>query len=258
MSCAPQMTVDDAKSVKFFRHRREEINVFEMHTQLEELKASLATMQAVVTKTKNDVDTKVTADIKKLQEATTIGIKVATDAAASAKSDVAAAVKKVTTDVAGSISKAATATATKLNAAANNTAASLKTAASATDTKLAAMKKTVDATASKTDLATAVQNPPVHMWSGGPKGNNRGAGWAEYDLSRVDYDTAAPFFQRISNTRFRALRSGLFSYEVDSMAHTSARGWKHFRFFVDNTHVNGNTHFYTHSWYVGSAKSCRA
>ena len=240
------MTVDDAKSVKFYRHRREEISVFDMNSDVAELKTALASMktalaatEAMVTKTKNDVEVNVKADIKKLQDDTAKGID-------GLKTKVATDISAVKTNVAGSLKSAASATDTKL-----------RSATSATDTKLAAMKKTVDAAASKSDIAAVtklIANPAVHMWSGGPKAHNRGAGWADYDMSRVDYDTSKPYFQKISNSRFRALESGLFSYEVDSMAHTDARGWKHFQFNVNGKWVNGNTHYYTHSWYVGTAQ----
>lgn len=229
-----QLTVDDAKQVTFFRHRREEINVFDMNAAITDLKMEMATMKALVTKTKTDVDAKVTADIKKLQEATTIGIKVATDAAASAKSDVAAAVKKVTTDVAGSISKAATDTTTKLNAA-----------ASSTDGKLAALKKTIpDAKA----LAISAVEKPIHMWSGGPKAHRRSTGWHDMDYSRVDFETAAPYFKKLSNTRFVALQDGIFEFSANTMGHSNNRNWMQFQFYVNGKNINGGQHVYAHSW----------
>ena len=236
-----QLTVDDAKQVTFFRHRREEINVFKMNDAINDLKAELAavktkltTTEALVTKTKNDVDTKVAGDIRKLQEATTAGIKVATDAADSAKSDVVAAVKKLTTDVAGSI----------------------KSAATATDGKLALAKKVSDAAAAttKTQLAAvakqSLEPPPVHMWSGSPKSHARGSGWSDFTLDRVDFDMSAPYFKRLSNTRFQALQNGYFHFSLDSMAYSANRAQKHFQFYVNGRHINGNTHFTTYYWCV--------
>ena len=136
------MTVDDAKQVSFFRHRREEVNVFDMNTKINDLERQLVTMAATVkeakdmaTKTKTDVDTKVTQDIAALKENT-------------AKDLLA-----VKTSVASSIKSAATSTDTKLKSAATSTDTKLKSATSATDTKLAAMKIKVDAGASKTDVA---------------------------------------------------------------------------------------------------------
>ena len=192
------MTVDDAKDVKFFRHRREEISVFAMNAQITALMTEVAGVKSMVAKTKTDIDTKVAADLRKIEEATSQSLKDVTN-------KVATDIGAVKTDVAG-----------KLTTAAASTATALKSAAAASDLKLAAMKKVVDAAPTTASVAAAVANPPVHMWSGGPKANNRGAGWADYDMSRVDYDTAAPYFQKISNTRFRALQDGLFSFSIDT------------------------------------------
>ena len=101
-------------------------------------------------------------------------------------------------------------------------------------------------------LAKQIASPPVHLWSGGPRAHNRGGGWADYDYSRVDFDTAAPYFKRLSNTRFQALQSGYFSYKVDSMIHCNGRCQKHFRFYCNNQLINGNSHYYSYSWYVVS------
>ena len=204
------MTVDDAKDVKFFRHRREEISVFAMNAQITALMTEVAGVKSMVAKTKTDIDTKVAADLKKIEDATSQSLKDVTN-------KVATDIGAVKTDVAGKLTTAAASTATSIKNAATNTAAALKSAAAASDLKLAAMKKVVDAAPTTASVASAVANPPVHMWSGGPKAHNRGSGWADYDMSRVDYDTAAPYFQKISNTRFRALQDGLFSYSIDTM-----------------------------------------
>merc|ERR1712046_528263 len=86
------------------------------------------------------------------------------------------------------------------------------------------------------------------MWSGGARGHNRGGGWHDFVLDRVEFDNAKPYFEKQTNTRFRALKSGYFTYDIDYMSHANHRCWSHFQFLVNGQKVNGNNHMYVYSW----------
>ena len=236
------MSVDDAKQVTFFRHRREEVSVFKMNEQISALEAQVAKIAQLT-------DGKL-ALAKKVSDA---------DAAAT-KTQLAADIAQLKKDNAA----AALDQKTKLQAVQTGVANDITKAASITDGKLALAKKVSDAAAAatKTQLAAvakqSLEPAPVHMWSGSPKNHARGSGWSDFTYDRVDFDTAAPYFKKLSNTRFQALQSGYFHFSLDSMAHTGGRGQKHFQFYVNNKHINGNTHFYTYGWYVASQEQPHA
>lgn len=225
------MTVDDAKQVTFYRHRREEVNVFKMNSQISALETQLASMAVMVkeakdmaTKTKTDVDSKVTKDIATLK--------------ASTAKDLLA----VKTNVAGSITTAAAATEQKLKAAATDTAGKITTLSNKVAATALTTKNEVAA------VAKGVTSPPIHMWSGGPKSHSRGSNWADFTYDRVDFDTLQPFAKVLSKTRFVALQSGYFRMSVDAMAYTANRGQKHFQFMVSNRNINGNSHYTNYGW----------
>jgi len=84
-----------------------------------------------------------------------------------------------------------------------------------------------------------------HVWVGGCSSWNNG-GWSEDCLDRVRYNTAAPKFRKISNTRHQAIVTGF--YRIVKFTITNTCNWAHHA-----AHVNGreiaNTHghgFYSH------------
>merc|ERR1712166_1307886 len=83
------------------------------------------------------------------------------------------------------------------------------------------LKGNVTALSTKvTTMQADVTTPKIHMWSGGSKGSSHGGGWAEFVLDRVEYDTAKPYFQKDSNNRFKALKTGLFTIKWNYMHYT--------------------------------------
>jgi len=62
-----QLTVDDAKQVNFYRHRREEINVFDMNAQIVELQQMVATLTQNMTNVEDSVQVKID-DLKQEQK----------------------------------------------------------------------------------------------------------------------------------------------------------------------------------------------
>merc|ERR1712046_29280 len=98
------------------------------------------------------------------------------------------------------------------------------------------------------EISSSVTDRKIHMWSGGARSHNRGSGWHDFILDRVEYDTAKPYFQKKSNTRFRALRDGLYRYKIQYMSHANSRCWSHHQFYVAGQAVSGSTHKYVYSW----------
>ena len=61
-----------------------------------------------------------------------------------------------------------------------------------------------------------------HTWVGGCAATNNG-GWSEDCLDRVRYDTAAPKFRKISNTRMSAIVTGFFRIVKFTITNTCVR-----------------------------------
>merc|ERR1719326_1573105 len=49
-----------------------------------------------------------------------------------------------------------------------------------------------------------------HVFSGGDAGDGGRGGWRDFVISRTEIDTARPYFQLRTSTRFRALKAGVF------------------------------------------------
>merc|ERR1712166_595536 len=86
------------------------------------------------------------------------------------------------------------------------------------------LKGNVTALSTKvTTMQADVTTPKIHMWGGGAVRTSHGGGWADFVLDRVEYDTAKPYFQKDSNTKFKALKTGLFTIKWNYMHYTHNR-----------------------------------
>ena len=228
-----QLTVDDAKDVYFHRHRRETINVFEMNKKLAQVTASLAGVTDELAKTKAALEQKVADEITAMKEDAAKKI-----AAAKIETDTAVSGLKtsVASDISGMSSKVAANT-KKIN----DDLAPIK----AQVTKLDGAVKAASALAVKNG-----EEKPLHMWSGGMRNSRRGGGWKDFEYDRIEFDNAAPYFQRKSNTRFVALQTGFFTIDVDYMSHGNGHTWRYFHFKVAGQNVNGNSNSHVESWHA--------
>jgi len=234
-----QLTVDDAKDIKFFRHRREELSIFEMNQQIVDLQKLVSDLTKTQTQTQtqlesvnsnvvNNVQNKLDAMKQDQDDAK----KIMDDAMDNLKDGVTSQVNNVKTLVTDSVLKLTSDT----NKALETQSTSVL---SKVDTKVKSLNASVSAVAVVAQAAKAgLVDKPIHMWSGGPRSHNRGNSWHDFVMDRVEYDTAAPYFERQTNNRFRALKSGLFKVDYNALQHGNGHCWRHMKFYVDGKHLN--------------------
>ena len=244
-----QLTVDDAKDVYFHRHRRETINVFAMDKKLAEVTASLAGFTDELAKTKAALEQKVADEIKAMKE----------DAAkkiAAAKIETDTAVSGLQTSVASDISGMSTKVAANTKKI-NDDLGSVKVQVAANTKKIKDDLAPVKVQVGKLDVAVKAaaalavktgEERPLHMWSGGARNSRTGSSWKDFEYDRVDFDNAAPYFRKKSNTRFEALQTGFFKFDIDYISHANGNCWRYFNFMVAGQNVNGNSNHYDESW----------
>lgn len=240
------MTVDDAKDVTFYRHRRETINVFTMHETLSRLVSTVTSTQEELAKTKELINNQVAADLKKLNDDTAKSLK-ANELSVKALGD------KVSKDLSGAESARDDA----IEKLQGQVTKDLSESKKARETAISQLSKKVDDANKKAKedvdkavggVAEKLNDRPIFMWSGGSRSSHRGSGWRTFQMNRIEYDNAEPYFKRISDEKFKVLKDGLYRYDIDYMSHSNGRCWSHFRFYVNGQHVNGNNHMYVHSW----------
>ena len=70
------------------------------------------------------------------------------------------------------------------------------------DAKIAAVSENLD----------GLKEVNRHIWSGGAKRTHQFSGWHDFQYDREEFNTAAPYFKKESNERFKILIKGLFHY----------------------------------------------
>jgi len=251
-----QLTVDDLKNVNFYRHRRQEVNVFDMYEDFIKLRQQVDSLQEKVaediTKVVNSVDDKIDAltnaqaqneqDLKDSVANSLNTVKESVDATSASltkrvndvKAAVDATVATLTSDTSKAITTAAVDTQKKLDTAVGSMTESSK--------QLSKQLK-----GNVTSLTSAISEPTKHMWSGGAKSTKYG-GWNDFELDRVEFDTAAPYFKKSSNTRFTALKDGLYSIKWNFRSYTHNTCYRHHQIYVNDQHVIPLTHSYMYHW----------
>jgi len=66
------------------------------------------------------------------------------------------------------------------------------------------------ATAVVNSASSRLRDTRRHLFSGGDKGDGSRGGWRDFVVNSVEVNTAAPYFQLRTSTRFRALRTGVY------------------------------------------------
>jgi len=66
------------------------------------------------------------------------------------------------------------------------------------------------ATAVLNAAGSSLRDTRRHLFSGGDKGDGGRGGWRDFVVNMVEVNTAAPYFQLRTSTRFRALRTGVY------------------------------------------------
>jgi len=261
-----QLTVDDDKDIKFYRHRREELSVFEMNKQivsLQQLVGNLTTQLKSVNSNVGDL----TTQLESVNSNVVNNVQAKLDAMKQDQDDTKKAMKQDQDDTKQEIEDAMDdledAVGQKVSKLTSDTNKALSTQSNSVlaqvDTKVKSLNASVSAVAVVAKAAKdGNSDKPVHMWSGGPKSSKYANGWHDLVMDRTDYDTAAPYFQKQTNTRFRALKSGLFKVDYNIRQYGSGHCWRHMRFFVNGKHINYEHHYvqshfhlkYTATWHI--------
>jgi len=236
------LTVDNAKNVEFHRHRRETVNVFTMDENIAKLLASMDAMKTTLDEKMVEIDTKLDANTVATQDA----LNVFKDQVNGDLAKQATAMEKQSTDMATAMEKQSTdmdTALTKQSQTVDTAIDDLKDDVDASSTQLSKQLK-----GNVTSLTAAIADPVKHMWSGGAKGTSRGGGWADFVLDRVEFDTAAPYFKKQSNTKFQALKDGLYSIRWNYRSYSHDNCYRQARIYVNGKTIIPDTHSYMYHW----------
>jgi len=226
------LTVDDGKKIEFNRHRRETIDVFQMNANVNNLTDTVALlvkkidqMTDTLTDTVTEIDGKLAKSAQTLTDTVTeIDGKLEKSAQEieDALDDAADNQEKALDGLETKIDDKITTQATNVGKLLEDLEDDVTDALTATTSTLSSqLKGNVTALTTKvTTLQADVGSPKIHMWSGGAKTHATGSSWNDFRLDRVEYDTAKPYFQKDSNTRFKALKTGLFTIKWNYMHYT--------------------------------------
>jgi hypothetical protein len=258
-----EFNVEEGKDVNLFRFRRETISLFSVSERLTTAESALIDQEDAVKKVADDlsnygtqVDKKVSAETETRKEAIAalteeLTNKYATIAKLGDATDDIKDLQIKIGEVEGSAkgnAEAIEALKAKVGTNAETNAAGIK----ANKDGLATLKTAVDKLVKlvPSDLGSQLADPPktMHVWSGTPRSHNRGQNWHNFVLDDTDFDTAMPYFRKISATHFKVEKSGLYKMEVNMMTHTNNRCWAHFQINVAGTWINDSTHTYAYSW----------
>jgi hypothetical protein len=247
------LTVDDAQDIEFHRHRRETINVFVMNQNIDKLFQAVADLDSKLGTKVDELNAKIDAnkiahddalstEVEKLvtaQHELSDYINMTLDSmkeeTTQALDDMAAKVTQTTTDLDAKMTK-------ELDEAEK----SLTQLSDAVDKNLEEVEKDLDTSVKA--LQEKITNPTKYMWSGGSNDHSRGNGWTDFTLNRVEYDAAEPYFKKESNTRFKALKDGLFRIKWNFMHHGNNWCWRHAQIMVNNRNIVPSTHQWGHTW----------
>merc|ERR1719197_75303 len=270
-----QMTLDEAKSINFHRHRRSTIDVFAMNDkistlmkELEGLKSQIEGNASMVSDhlqlaqdDLNDAKSEMRVSIKEskknveksVQDATTSMNEMkdevldqASEEIQAVKAEVEATMQQLKKDVLKNSSQIESNVEDAVKSMQDTVSKANSQMTKALSDGLSAINKKI------TDEVSAVQgditDPKIHMWSGGSRGHSRGNGWAEFVLDRIEYDTAKPYFEKQTNTRWRALKDGLFRVRWNFMHYTHNTCYRHSAFYVAGRHVIAPQHRHQYHW----------
>jgi len=120
--------------------------------------------------------------------------------------------------------------------------------------KQAAMKKKVVDAATKKISALAgkldgKQTMTRHIWSGGAKRTHQSGGWHDFEYDREEFNTAAPYFKKDGNNRFKILKLGLYHFSYFWMGHCH-HSHRHAHFYIRDQNINSNYHQYNNHWHT--------
>jgi len=235
-----QMSVDGDKDISFERRGGAELSVFEMQNQIESLKAALIEQQQNATMAQLAFQESID-DMRSSILGSITGLDMKIKGVDTTVGELKNTVQSNKDENDGAIVKATRDSQTKLDAVDNSLQSKL-TGVSTT------LSKSVTAVEAKTTVNEAnIISQPIHMWSGGTRSSLYGSGWTEIKADRIEIDNAAPFFQRQTASRFRALKSGLFKIEVNYMSYCS-KGYRQHEFNVNNKVVHRGTYKYAEQW----------
>jgi len=247
------MTVDDAKDIEFHRHRRETVNVFTMDNNIAKLLASVDKMKETLDEKMDDIDTKLEANTKATEDAIAKAVENLQQDQQDSQDSMTAALDSFKSQINGKLDTQATAMLKQSKDM--NTA--LTKQSKDIDTALDDLKDEVDVSSAQlskqlkanvTSLSSAISDPKKYMWSGGAKSTSNGGGWADFTLDRVEYDTARPYFFKQSNTRFKALRTGLYTIKWNYMHYTHDNCYRRGRIYINGETVVPDTHQHLYHW----------
>jgi len=257
------MTVDDSKDIEFHRHRRETVNVFTMNNNIAQLLASVDLMKKTLDNKMDEIDTKLDANTKATEDTITKAVASLQKDQQDSQTSMSDSLNSFKGQIKGDLSKQATAmekqstdmtnAMSKQSKDMNDT---LTKQSQTVDTAIDDLKDDVDASSAQlskqlkgnvTSLTSAIADPIKHMWSGGAKSARYG-GWQDFVLDRVEFDTAAPYFKKSSNTRFQALKDGLYSIRWNYRSYTHNTCYRQANIFVNDVKVVPDTHSYLYHW----------
>jgi len=235
-----KMSVNGDKDISFQRRGQAELSVFEMQNQIESLKAALVETQQNATMAQlafqESIDDMRSSILQSIN-----GLDLKIDGVGSSVDELGNTVQSNKEENDGAIVKANRDSQTAIEAVDNSM-----------QSKLTGVSKTLSKALTAVDAKTTVNeaniiSKPIHMWSGGTRSSMYGSGWAEIKADRIEIDNAAPFFQRSTASRFRALKSGLFKIEVNYLSYCS-RGLRLHELNVNNKVVHRGTYKYAEQW----------
>lgn len=257
------MTVDDAQKIEFHRHRRETINVFTMNENINQIFATLDAMNQTLQELKEKImsnEEKIEANkvahdeaLNASQFAQDAALKAAVTLIEEDQTKLRSALETMKSDNADALStmkedldKKRDDLDTKLSKELDDAVDDISTLTATVNKGLQDAGKSLDTNVKA--LQTKIADPIKHMWSGGSNGHSRGSGWADFALDRVELDTAEPYFKKQSNTRFRALKAGLYHIRFNVMAYSGNWCWRHIKIRVGNRDAVPSHHKYQHTW----------
>jgi len=227
--------------------------VFTMNDNIAKLLASVDLMKKTLDNKMDEIDTKLDTNTKATEDTIAKAVASLQQDQQDSQTSMSDALNSFKGQINGDLSKQATA----MSKQSADMTTALTKQSQTVDTAIDDLKDYVDAstaqlskqlTGNVTSLAGAIANPTKHMWSGGAKSYARNGQWNDFQLDRVEYDTAAPYFKKASNTRFQALKDGLYSIRWNYRSYTSSTCWRHAQIFVNGVTVIPYTHTYFHHW----------
>jgi len=261
-----QLTVDEAKDIKFFRHRREVLSIFDMNQQIVDLKKMVVDLTTQLDGVSKEVTGSVQTKLDAMKEEQKDNKKDIQDSMNVLKSDVEKSIDGVKDDVTATtqglisqVNNVKTLVSDSVSKITSDTNKALQAQSasvlSKVDTKVKSLNTTVTAV-SAIAKAAKIGNveTPKHMWSGGSKSHARGSGWKDFVMDRLEFDTAAPYFKKTSNTRFQALKTGLFRININLQAHGNGNCWRYMRIMIDGKSITYE-HKYVNSWMKMNSES---